>query len=146
MSAEPVKVTDARLSECLAAGGGVCPFCGSADGEYLGQDFDANPQMYIDRMACRKCGMEWNELFDLSAISVSCEHAAEGSDGHSKTPQDKIISDLRAAAGKLADEADHILDVMSENATTALAAPYYGVSVRVHMGIKAVRELLPKGV
>ena len=138
MSAEPVKVTDARLSECLAAGGGVCPFCGSADGEYLGQDFDANPQMYIDRMACRKCGMEWNELFDLSAISVSCEHAAEGSDGHSKTPQDKIISDLRAAAGKLMWSARNYLGCSGTKSTCADCGPHLADAVA------EVENLLPK--
>jgi len=144
MIAKPKKlVTDARLTECLAAGGGECPFCGDADPELLGSDYEGD--VTIERWACRKCDRGWNEIFALSQVSVSAEDAAEGETGYSKPPwtqlekiQDKIISDLRAAAGKLMWSARNYLGCSGTKSTCADCGPHLADAVA------EVENLLPK--
>ena len=132
MIAKPKKlVTDARLTECLAAGGGECPFCGDADPELLGSDYEGD--VTIERWACRKCDRGWNEIFALSQVSVSAEDAAEGETGYSKP----LPAPLPPEVKKLADVAEALLS--AENGQDRSDALDALVDAEA-----AVRNLLPK--
>ena len=132
MIAKPKKlVTDARLTECLAAGGGECPFCGDSDPELLGSDYEGD--VTIERWACRKCDRGWNEIFALSQVSVSAEDAAEGETGYSKP----LPAPLPPEVKKLADVAEALLS--AENGQDRSDALDALVDAEA-----AVRNLLPK--
>ena len=79
---EPVKkVTDAKLTECLAAGGGVCPFCGSDKAECLNSE--SQDDVVIEKWACCTDGCPgnvrgWTQILSLSEIYVSEDDVAEG--------------------------------------------------------------------
>jgi len=146
---EPVKkVTDAKLSECLAKGGGFCPFCGSDKAECLNSEHQDD--VVIEKWACCTEGCPgnvrgWTQILSLSEIYVSEDDAAEGETGYSKPPwtqlekiQDKIISDLRAAAGKLMWSARNYLGCSGTKSTCADCGPHLADAVA------EVENLLPK--
>ena len=87
---EPVKkVTDAKLTECLAAGGGVCPFCGSDKTECLNSEHQDD--VVIESYACctEDCPGStsgWRQILSLSEIYVNEDDVAEGETGYSKGP------------------------------------------------------------
>ena len=81
---EPVKVTDARLTECLAKLGGECPFCGNTDPECRDREETGESVLYI--YDCPKCDRHWTEIYDLTSIAVDADDAAEGETGYSKGP------------------------------------------------------------
>ena len=83
-----IKVTDARLTECLTKGG-VCPFCGSDKAECLNSE--SQDDVVIEKWACctEDCPGNvrgWTQILSLSEIYVSEDDVAEGETGYSKGP------------------------------------------------------------
>jgi len=118
----PAKVTDARLTECLAQGGGECPFCGDTDPECLSSE--KQDDCFIEVWACRKRDGKWREIYDLVSVAVATDDAAEGETGCSKPVVPPMeIHELVYKDGKLDIKASHpVLMLLTEECSRLFLA------------------------
>jgi len=67
-------LTKEQKDQYLAAGGGVCPFCGDSD--ISGDSVEVEATEAWQNVSCSVCGESWRDVYKLTFVETDDELAA----------------------------------------------------------------------
>jgi len=82
MKIENFIITQKKIDEYYEGHGCHCPRCKSGYFSYLGgleRENELHPRLIIQIIRCKKCDLEWEEVYNLDAIRI-CHKGALSSD------------------------------------------------------------------